>query len=298
MAPPVVQGMAPPAFMPPGAVEGDPMATMAAASAARQQSFRARRMQAQQHQHPAGGHADAMWSRRFDSSRQLRWLRREPAAGGGAAAAGAAPLTAQPEPVLMREIMADGSLQWVNRSRAKGIAATFDVPQIASLPFERKVEWFHGEMDRLRVPWEQGHQRIEVRRDYLLGDSVQAIMRLTPAQMRQTFRFSFAGEPGLDAGGVAREWFLLVTQELFNLDRGLFQYSHVDNITYQVSAAASAAATALPLSLTGGAAWQINPASGLANDQHLRFFQFSASALARAPPAPACAHPRVAQPGA
>lgn len=30
--------------------------------------------------------------------------------------------------------------------------------------------------------------------------------------MRQRFRFEFIGEPGVDAGGVAREWFHLVSE--------------------------------------------------------------------------------------
>ena len=29
--------------------------------------------------------------------------------------------------------------------------------------------------------------------------------------MRQRFRFEFIGEPGVDAGGIAREWFHLVS---------------------------------------------------------------------------------------
>lgn len=35
----------------------------------------------------------------------------------------------------------------------------------------------------------------------------------------------FEGEQGLDYGGVAREWFFLLSKEMFNPYYGLFEYS-------------------------------------------------------------------------
>ena len=35
----------------------------------------------------------------------------------------------------------------------------------------------------------------------------------------------FEGEQGLDYGGVAREWFYLLSKEMFNPYYGLFEYS-------------------------------------------------------------------------
>jgi hypothetical protein len=45
------------------------------------------------------------------------------------------------------------------------------------------------------------------------------------------------GEAALDAGGVAREWFEGVVRELFDTARGLFKFSHVDNLSYQIDPA-------------------------------------------------------------
>ena len=39
---------------------------------------------------------------------------------------------------------------------------------------------------------------------------------------------------GLDYGGVAREWFYLLSKEMFNPYYGLFEYSATDNYTLQV----------------------------------------------------------------
>ena len=61
----------------------------------------------------------------------------------------------------------------------------------------------------------------------------------------------FDGEIGLDYGGVAREWFYLLSKEMFNPYYGLFEYSATDNYTLQ-----------------------INPNSGLCNEDHLSYFKF------------------------
>lgn len=56
---------------------------------------------------------------------------------------------------------------------------------------------------------------------------------------------------GLDYGGVAREWFYLLSKEMFNPYYGLFEYSATDNYTLQ-----------------------INPNSGVCNEDHLSYFKF------------------------
>jgi hypothetical protein len=47
---------------------------------------------------------------------------------------------------------------------------------------------------------------------------------------------SLQNEAGLDAGGLAREWFEEVTRRVFDTSFGLFAFSHVDNLSYQVNA--------------------------------------------------------------
>jgi hypothetical protein len=40
--------------------------------------------------------------------------------------------------------------------------------------------------------------------------------------MRKRWRIEFVGEPAIDSGGVMREWFQLVTEQIFNPDLGLW----------------------------------------------------------------------------
>ena len=112
-----------------------------------------------------------------------------------------------------------------------------ELSTVASFPFQQKVEWLKQQFSTIHTPWEEGHMKIKIRRSNMLQDSVDAIESIDIADMRKTFRFEFIGEPGLDAGGVAREWFHLLSEQLFNPDFGLFLYSSVNQMCMQVGKA-------------------------------------------------------------
>ena len=78
-------------------------------------------------------------------------------------------------------------------------------------------------------------------------------MSLDPSLMARRLRIVFKDEPGIDAGGLQREWFLLVTQQLLDPNFGLF------------TAAGGA-----------DAGYGINPVSGLCNPLHLKVTPTSA----------------------
>ena len=76
----------------------------------------------------------------------------------------------------------------------------------------------------------------QVRRSSILEDSYRQIQ--FPAHkvdiLKTKLWIEFDGEIGLDYGGVAREWFYLLSKEMFNPYYGLFEYSATDNYTLQV----------------------------------------------------------------
>lgn len=78
---------------------------------------------------------------------------------------------------------------------------------------------------------------MNVRRQLLLGDSVDAVMSLSRKDLRKLWRFEFIGEMGIDAGGLAREWFQLVTEEIFDPDMGLWQSSETNQMCMQINPA-------------------------------------------------------------
>jgi len=105
--------------------------------------------------------------------------------------------------------------------------------------FEEKSKWFEEKCRGLSVEWNEGHMRMNVRREYLLEDSVDAVMSLSRRDLRKLWRFEFIGEAGIDAGGLAREWFELVTKEIFDPDMGLWQSSEANQMMMTINPASS-----------------------------------------------------------
>ena len=103
--------------------------------------------------------------------------------------------------------------------------------------FDEKVKWFQDTCEDLRVDWKEGHMCMNVRREYLLSDSIEAVMSLSRKDLRKVWRFEFIGEMGIDAGGLAREWFQLVTEEIFDPDKGLWQSSATNQMCMTINAA-------------------------------------------------------------
>lgn len=62
-------------------------------------------------------------------------------------------------------------------------------------------------------------------------DSYHAIMSLQAADLHKWMRIQFKDEPGVDAGGLEREWFGLLVAEIFNPSNGLFSYCGGDSST-------------------------------------------------------------------
>jgi hypothetical protein len=64
--------------------------------------------------------------------------------------------------------------------------------------------------------------RILVRRDHLLFDSLRAVLSLSALDMRRQWKIEFVGESGEDEGGLTKEWFQCLTEQLFLPSVGLF----------------------------------------------------------------------------
>ncbi|AAS51865.1 ADL055Cp [Eremothecium gossypii ATCC 10895] len=121
-----------------------------------------------------------------------------------------------------------------------------NVPQYKR-DFRRKVIYFRSQPSLRILP---GQCHIRVRRKNIFEDAYQEIMRQSPDDLKKRLMIKFDGEEGLDYGGVSREFFFLLSHEMFNPFYCLFEYSSHDNYTIQ-----------------------INPNSGI-NPEHLNYFKF------------------------
>ncbi|KDO18096.1 hypothetical protein SPRG_16536 [Saprolegnia parasitica CBS 223.65] len=155
------------------------------------------------------------------------------------------PLVTQDSTGYVRDMDASGAVLWVpadsvRMSEAIQIdtdefpraSSMIDFEFVASLPFRHKVRWFLQELDKVAVPWEEGHLLLKIRRDAVLDESLHLLMLVPASDIRQRLRIEFIDEPGLDAGGLLREWVLLLCERLFDESYGLFQATHVENLGY------------------------------------------------------------------
>ncbi|KAG2471356.1 NEDD4 ligase, partial [Polypterus senegalus] len=129
-----------------------------------------------------------------------------------------------------------------------------DLGPLPAVPYSRdykqKYEYFRK---KLKKPTDIPNRfEMKLRRNALLEDSYRRILSVKrPDFLKARLWIEFENEKGLDYGGVAREWFFLISKEMFNPYYGLFEYSATDNYTLQ-----------------------INPNSGLCNEDHLSYFKF------------------------
>lgn len=66
---------------------------------------------------------------------------------------------------------------------------------------------------------------LSIRRECLVDDSLKAVSEVIGGggeDIKKGLRINFRGEEGVDAGGLRKEWFLLLVREVFNPDHGMF----------------------------------------------------------------------------
>lgn len=94
--------------------------------------------------------------------------------------------------------------------------------EIDWLPF-KKHSWYTNTHTQHHIP---RTCNIPCRRNLLFEDSYNFIMNIRDVEhLKARLYVEFQGETGLDYGGVAREWFHLLSHEMFNPYYGLFEYS-------------------------------------------------------------------------
>ncbi|OAA79696.1 ubiquitin ligase (Nedd4/Rsp5p) [Akanthomyces lecanii RCEF 1005] len=121
-----------------------------------------------------------------------------------------------------------------------------NVPQYKR-DFRRKLIYFRSQPAMRSL---SGQCHVKVRRSHIFEDSFAEITRQSATDLKKRLMIKFDGEEGLDYGGVSREFFFLLSHEMFNPFYCLFEYSAHDNYTLQ-----------------------INPHSGI-NPEHLNYFKF------------------------
>lgn len=137
----------------------------------------------------------------------------------------------------------------------KSLSLVLKAPRL--IDFDNKRAYFRS---RIRQQHEQhlsGPLRISVRRAYVLEDSYNQL-RLRPTQeLKGRLNVQFQGEEGIDAGGLTREWYQLLSRVIF--DKGALLFTTVGN----------------------NSTFQPNPNS-VYQTEHLSYFKFVGRVVAKA----------------
>ncbi|KAL8762317.1 MAG: hypothetical protein Q9184_001654 [Pyrenodesmia sp. 2 TL-2023] len=76
---------------------------------------------------------------------------------------------------------------------------------------------------------------LKVRRECLVEDSLRGVREVVGSgdeDIKKGLRITFQGEEGVDAGGLRKEWFLLLVREVFDPEHGLFIYDEESHYCY------------------------------------------------------------------
>ncbi|KRX45470.1 E3 ubiquitin-protein ligase HUWE1 [Trichinella murrelli] len=126
------------------------------------------------------------------------------------------------------------------------------------LDFDIKRRYFRLELERVDQTFRADDTPVRVKRDRIFQDSFRELFRLRPSEWKSRFYILFDGEEGQDAGGLLREWFSVITREIFDPNYALFMTASGDSVTYT-----------------------INPSSYI-NREHLQYFKFIGRLIAKA----------------
>lgn len=102
------------------------------------------------------------------------------------------------------------------------------------LDFENKRIHFRKRVQTLAR--QLGHHSrlpLNVRRAHVFEDSFNQLRVVSKSQLRTPLKVTFSGEEGVDAGGVSREWYQVMSREMFNPAISLFESIPQGSSTYQ-----------------------------------------------------------------
>ncbi|XP_038983602.1 E3 ubiquitin-protein ligase UPL1-like isoform X2 [Phoenix dactylifera] len=137
----------------------------------------------------------------------------------------------------------------------KSLSMMLKVPKL--IDFDNKRAYFRSRIRQQHDQHPSAPLRISVRRAYVLEDSYNQL-RLRPSQdLKGRLTVQFQGEEGIDAGGLTREWYQLLSRVIF--DKGALLFTTVGN----------------------NATFQPNPNS-VYQTEHLSYFKFVGRVVAKA----------------
>eukprot|EP01038_Epipyxis_sp_PR26KG_P005357 gene5357-7431_t len=127
--------------------------------------------------------------------------------------------------------------------------------------FENKRKYFFTQLKKA-ISQQSSHNsrrgiHLQIRRNQIFEDTFHQLRVRTADELRGRLQVNFFGEEGVDAGGLTREWYSILSREIFNPNYALFTIA-ADGVTFQPN----------PLSMI--------------NTNHLDYFKFVGRVIGKA----------------
>lgn len=103
------------------------------------------------------------------------------------------------------------------------------------LDFDVKRRYFRIELERLDDGIRREELAVHVHRANVFEDSFRELYRRNPEEWKNRFYIVFEDEEGQDAGGLLREWYVIISREIFNPMYALFTVAPGDRVTYMIN---------------------------------------------------------------
>ena len=97
------------------------------------------------------------------------------------------------------------------------------------LSFDQKVTNLRKYIDSHKVSWTEGCETLSISRDNVLKESIE---KINFVDLLKELKIDFKGEVSYDAGGIIREWFMVIINELESNELGVFEKSDCDDYSF------------------------------------------------------------------
>ena len=98
--------------------------------------------------------------------------------------------------------------------------------------FETKLFKFKEEIKKKKISWENGFCQIDINRKNYVVESMKQINKV---DLYKELKINFIGEVSYDAGGILREWFTILFQNLEGEQLNLFIVSDSQDFSYLIN---------------------------------------------------------------
>jgi len=93
--------------------------------------------------------------------------------------------------------------------------------EVAALDFSLKYAWFLQQISSMQFGFDTLYCiQYDFHRENLFSASIEKLNKIRPEHMCSVIRIAIAGEHAIDAGGVLREWYMIIAETLLDPEQG------------------------------------------------------------------------------